>query len=326
MLLLLQDPSAVASDGSGFISRHNNDRTAANTLAACKLAGLPYSTCVHWNVVPWCVLDPAKGEVSGAVRRMSSQIVRAREYLIEVLRLLPNLRAIVLMGDAAQGAWLAAFDGRGSAARTVAGLSILSCPHPSPRNWHRTRKVDGRRYQDVIVETLTRAAEIAASGDAGPRTLIARPPTGSATLETLSDWSEWVDFETAVATAPTQPGVYMAALPGSAVTIYVGMAGERRGRGIRGRLHAYSTGRGVVSGFGEAAMDRALQDTDWIEKQLRELEEGGQSRTRDWALAAITRLRPLIRWTVTADTASARALERAVLTELADEDLWNKAR
>lgn len=44
--------------------------------------------------------------------------------------------------------------------------------------------------------------------------------------------------------------------------VYVGMAGERAAsgtpQGLHGRLTAYQRGRGAVSGFGEAALDRAL--------------------------------------------------------------------
>src|SRR5215213_7907958 len=40
--------------------------------------------------------------------------------------------------------------------------------------------------------------------------------------------------------------------------VYVGMAGERRGQGIRGRLNVYGRGKALVSSLGEAVMDRAL--------------------------------------------------------------------
>ena len=46
--------------------------------------------------------------------------------------------------------------------------------------------------------------------------------------------------------------------------VYVGMAGERRGKGIRGRLNVYGSGKALVSGLGEAVMDRALADVDWV--------------------------------------------------------------
>jgi hypothetical protein len=55
--------------------------------------------------------------------------------------------------------------------------------------------------------------------------------------DSLADWSLWFPFVEAVAVAPRLPGVYMA--KDSAQVVYVGMAAERRGQGIRGRLTVY---------------------------------------------------------------------------------------
>jgi hypothetical protein len=44
------------------------------------------------------------------------------------------------------------------------------------------------------------------------------------------------------------PGVYLAREGQDGPIVYVGMAGELRGEGIRGRLNVYSSGKGVVSG------------------------------------------------------------------------------
>lgn len=60
VLVLLQDPSGEAEDGSGFISKHNNDPTAHNTYLATDRARLDYAISLHWNVVPWWVANPAK--------------------------------------------------------------------------------------------------------------------------------------------------------------------------------------------------------------------------------------------------------------------------
>jgi hypothetical protein len=54
------------------------------------------------------------------------------------------------------------------------------------------------------------------------------------------------------------PGVYLARQGDHDDLVYVGMAGERRGQGIKGRLIVYSRGKAAVSGLGEAALDRAL--------------------------------------------------------------------
>jgi hypothetical protein len=146
------------------------------------------------------------------------------------------------------------------------------------------------------------------------------------TIEELAEWSAWVPLAVARATAPTLPGVYLAREGADGPIVYVGMAGERRGVGIRGRLTVYSTGKGMVSGLGEAAMDRALADPAWLRERLGEVEQGRPLRATAWAQAALARVDLRVRWTVTPDRPSALALERAVLDALDDVELWNRSR
>lgn len=70
----------------------------------------------------------------------------------------------------------------------------------------------------------------------------------------LANWSAWAPFVESVADAPTVAGVYMARERHSGQVVYVGMAGERGGRGLRGRLRVYLSGKAPVSGLGEAAI------------------------------------------------------------------------
>ena len=86
--------------------------------------------------------------------------------------------------------------------------------------------------------------------------------------DTLAEWSPWYPFDDACKEAPRLPGVYMARLSIDGPVVYVGMAGERRGTGVRGRLTVYSRGRAAVSGMGEAAMDRALADVAWMQDRV----------------------------------------------------------
>jgi hypothetical protein len=104
------------------------------------------------------------------------------------------------------------------------------------------------------------------------------------------------------------------------------MAGERRGQGIRGRLTVYSRGRGAVSGLGEAAMDRALADADWLDQRVADVRAGRAERTRSWASAAIARADLHMSWATTPDRAGALTLERAVLDALHETELWNRLR
>jgi hypothetical protein len=138
-------------------------------------------------------------------------------------------------------------------------------------------------------------------------------------------WSDWAPLIESVAAAPIAPGVYMARERHSGQVVYVGMAGERRGRGLRGRLRVYLSGKAAVSGLGEAAMDRALADPAWLAQRLAEVRAGAPDRTRGWATLAMTRADLEIRWVICADRSAALALERRVIAAVAGAGLWNRA-
>ena len=142
-------------------------------------------------------------------------------------------------------------------------------------------------------------------------------------------WSEWCRWDEALGLAPREPGVYMARDRASREVVYIGMAGERggsRGRpqGLRGRLAVYTSGKALASGLGEAVLDRALADPQWLRQQLAELETNGASRAKQWGVAAFARADLEVRWSVTPDAASARALERHLIAT-GCHPLWNRA-
>jgi hypothetical protein len=149
-----------------------------------------------------------------------------------------------------------------------------------------------------------------------------------AQVHDLAEWSPWLPFEPARAAAPREPGVYLLREPGTGLIRYVGMAGERAGggrpQGLHGRLSVYWTGKGAVSGFGEAALDRALADPDWVGQQLRDLREHGAKRAKDWARDAVTRLGLEVSWSVTPDRGDALYLEEQVIARLRAHGLWNR--
>jgi hypothetical protein len=147
----------------------------------------------------------------------------------------------------------------------------------------------------------------------------------SADVEALADWSPWVPIAEVGDYAPRSPGVYTAR-DEAAVTVYVGMAGERRGEGLRGRLLLYLTGKAAVSGLGEAVFDRALADADWVRERLEHINRGEPERAKTWARLAVHRAALQVRWAETADRAAAVQLERDVLTALKAEALWNRLR
>jgi hypothetical protein len=150
----------------------------------------------------------------------------------------------------------------------------------------------------------------------------------AAAVNALADWSPWVPFAGDLADVPRLPGVYMFRQPGTPGVVYVGMAGERAGsgvpQGLRGRLTVYKRGRGAVSGFGEAALDRALADPNWVAGQLEKLRADGPKRAKVWAQDAIEHLRAEVRWAVRDTAADARDLEARVIALLASHGLWNR--
>ena len=112
----------------------------------------------------------------------------------------------------------------------------------------------------------------------------------------------------------------------AAVTVYVGMAGERKGQELHGRLLLYLTGKAAVSGLGEAAFDRALADADRVTERLAHIDQGEPERAKTWARLAVQRADLQVRWAETTDRAAARQLERDVLTALKARALWNRLR
>ncbi len=148
----------------------------------------------------------------------------------------------------------------------------------------------------------------------------------SAVLDAVASWSSWRPFADAIVEAPRSPGVYVAREGADGPVIYVGMAGERRGAGLRGRLGVYSSGKALASGLGEAAFDRALADPVWLAERLDEVKAGKPSRAKAWGQAAFARADLHVRWSVTADRQTALTLERQCLDALADHDLWNRQR
>lgn len=158
-----------------------------------------------------------------------------------------------------------------------------------------------------------------------------RDPTlsdGYQDVRDLAGWSDWTPFPDALVAAPRDPGVYLFRDGGSGVIHYAGMAGERAGsgrpQGVSGRLRAYRTGQGAVSGYGEAALDRALADPAWVGAQLESLRRDGPRRAKEWARDAVLRLAPEVSWAVCADRDDARRLEDQVLLRLRPLGVWNR--
>jgi len=144
----------------------------------------------------------------------------------------------------------------------------------------------------------------------------------------VADLAQWSDFEPftaeTVSTTPTTAGVYLFKQRSSLV--YVGRAGERSGKGLRGRLTVYVSGRAPHSGLGNLALERALNDADWLHRRMAELETGERCSVQSWSALAVQHARLDVSWSSTLTPDDAVALERAVLDALRGEGLWNRLR
>lgn len=144
--------------------------------------------------------------------------------------------------------------------------------------------------------------------------------------EQIARWSLWVPLADAVLHATLAPGVYTVRTGVVGPVVYVGMAGERHGRGLRGRLQVYASGKAATSGMGEAAFNRALADLDWLQNRLAEVKAGQPRTAKQWARAAIEHWDLHVCWTTTAGRAEAFELERQILSALDWTSLWNVRR
>ncbi|WEF23781.1 uracil-DNA glycosylase [Paracoccus sp. S3-43] len=118
ILFLFEKPGPKtdpANGGSGFISRDNDDPSAEATYRFTELAQVPRRASVIWNTIPWW-----NGTTKVSPLECSEGMLR----LSELLRMLPYLRSVVLVGNNAKKA------------RSVVestGVQVFESAHPSAR-------------------------------------------------------------------------------------------------------------------------------------------------------------------------------------------------
>lgn len=116
LLFLFEKPGPMTAGeiGSGFISRNNDDPSAEATFRFMAEAKIPRGITVTWNVIPWW---------NGTRKVTSKELGDGASCVRELLELLPNLCAVVLVGQKATKA---------SPFLRTTGMRLFTSAHPSP--------------------------------------------------------------------------------------------------------------------------------------------------------------------------------------------------
>jgi hypothetical protein len=132
--------------------------TADNTTFFRNKAKLKPEELIHWNIVLWAI----------AGRDPSSEIKKARRFLVEFISLLTKLEVVVCMGKKAEEGWNKAYPEN----QCIPGWVplpetfmhkpiVLTCPHPSFQSIDGQHKpVDGMIPSERIEKTLQNVRNI----------------------------------------------------------------------------------------------------------------------------------------------------------------------
>jgi len=122
VLFLFEKPGPMTASGpgqkqgSGFISRNNDDPTAEATFKFMEQAGIPRKLTITWNLIPWW----------NRTRKVTGQELReGLESLAALISILRSLRAVVLVGRHAARA-------EASIRENHPRLRVFTFDHPSP--------------------------------------------------------------------------------------------------------------------------------------------------------------------------------------------------
>jgi uracil-DNA glycosylase len=107
-----------------------------------------------WNIVPWYVGTTEKNRSV-----TPGDIAEALAYLDRLLMLLPDLRVLFTVGQAATNGW-----NTYQAARGATDLRVLKCPHPSPQNVN-TRPAARGQILATLKEVQATIAPMAPAND-----------------------------------------------------------------------------------------------------------------------------------------------------------------
>lgn len=140
-LFIHEAPGPKAIRISGFISRNNPDQTANNFFLLNEEVSLPRIETVSWNIVPWYIGDSKK------IRAATPKDIKAGlPYLDKLIELLPEIKAVVLIGKKAQHV-------ETYLRKRWPDLKFFLSPHPSQKSLN-CNKGSREQILDVLGEVV----------------------------------------------------------------------------------------------------------------------------------------------------------------------------
>jgi hypothetical protein len=154
VLSILRDPGPATQNdvGSGFLCVENDDPTAERQLRLFESVGISPRQVLPWNAYPWYV-----NRAPSASERDAGAAV-----IVDLLKLLPNLRVVLLQGRDAEAGWKRVVR-RLPEPIEERGVSVVATIHPgrqalfTPDPEERARRLARQERAFEIVGELVRS-------------------------------------------------------------------------------------------------------------------------------------------------------------------------
>lgn len=159
LLSVLCDPGPMTQEGqgSGFISMENDDPTAEAVDNYFANAGIGAMEIVPWNAYPWYI---------NRVPR-AAELKHGTGPLLEIVKLLPDLRIVMVHGVSAQQSWKY-FARRFGSLPGMHGIRVISTYHTSRQAfWHSDPSVREARREHLRNAFAEAAAVLNGGRDGG---------------------------------------------------------------------------------------------------------------------------------------------------------------
>jgi len=155
VLFLFQDPGPGTDDaakGSGFLSSENNDPSAMVFAQCMDAAGLDVSRALTWNSYPWFL-------PTGMTRPNKTLLREGVRPLLQLLDLLPGLKAVCPMGGPAIEGWALAVESQPALASRYA---VFNGRHTSPLGIRRGLRETREEGIAFVTEIMKKARDASA--------------------------------------------------------------------------------------------------------------------------------------------------------------------